>query len=251
MSEPKLAIIIPTWNEAERLPACLTSILTQLEPGDRVVVADGGSDDTTMSLAERVGAEVIRCPRRGRGNQIAFALEALTPRPVAPRPSFPSKEEGVPADAVLIVHADAILAAGSLAAIRAWVEREPGSPGGCLGHRFDRRSPGLALVEWFDDRRARAGRSYGDQGQFFRPAALRAAGGFPDQPLMEDLELAGRLARLGPLAWLNRPMTVSARRFAKLGLIRTLLENLRFRRLYRSRGLAACERLLERYRRGE
>lgn len=51
MSQPKTAIVVPNWNGAEDLPACLDSLAAQTEPAD-IVVVDNGSSDNSVSLLE-------------------------------------------------------------------------------------------------------------------------------------------------------------------------------------------------------
>jgi rSAM/selenodomain-associated transferase 2 len=224
-----LAVVIPTLNEEAALPHLFDSLRRQSLPAKRVVVADGGSVDRTVAVAHQQGAAVVLAPGRGRGGQVVAALSEV-------------REE-----VVLIAHADMQLTADALAAIRTWLADHPECPGGCLGHRFDRRTPVLRVVEWFDARRARRGESYGDQGQFFRSDRLRSAGGFPDQPIMEDVELSRRLRSLGTPAYLNVPVVVSARRFDRLGWARVLWRNWMLRRRYRREGLARCLEIYEGY----
>ena len=102
-------------------------------------------------------------------------------------------------------------------------------------------------MEWFDRRRGRRGMSYGDQAQFFRREALARAEGFPDHPIMEDIELSRRLRLAGRPAFLDLPVTVSARRFERLGVLRVILENWVFRIAYRWRGPAVCRALYRAY----
>ena len=99
----------------------------------------------------------------------------------------------------------------------------------------------------YDRRRARSGTSYGDQAQFFRRELLQFAGGFPDQPIMEDVELSLRLQSLGKPIYLDLPVTVSARRFVRMNWWRAVWQNLMVRWCYQRRGLAACAELYERY----
>ena len=56
-------------------------------------------------------------------------------------------------------------------------------------------------------------RPYGDQAVFIRAAIFRRVGGFPPQPLMEDLELSTRLWREGRIRTVDACVTVSGRRF--------------------------------------
>lgn len=50
-------------------------------------------------------------------------------------------------------------------------------------------------------------------------------GGFPDQPLMEDYVLVCSLKRLGRIGLTRAPVTTSARRWRKLGPVRTTVIN--------------------------
>jgi rSAM/selenodomain-associated transferase 2 len=227
--KPRLAIVIPTLDEEALLAATLDSLAAQRNEAAQVVVADGGSTDRTAWLAQSWGAGVVVVPRRGRGCQIATALRQI--------------EEEV----VLILHADMILPAGALALLRERLAKDRACPGGCFGHRFD--SPRLIyrLIEQCDRLRARRGMSYGDQAQFFRRDLLESRGGFPDQPIMEDVELSRRLALLGRPAYLDLPVVVSPRRFERLGWRRTVLGNLGLRLAYRYFGPRACEAIYQRY----
>src|SRR5277367_3859014 len=62
---------------------------------------------------------------------------------------------------------------------------------------------------------------YGDQAVSVRRTAFARVGGFPDQPLLEDVELARKLSRVGRVLRLRPKVTVSGRRFLKRPL-RTL-----------------------------
>ncbi len=227
--EMRIAVIIPTLNEEAALGKTLESIMPQTADGDRVIVADGGSTDRTRELASRHGATVMPLDCRGRGTQIVQALRA------------------VDACVILVLHADMIVPAGALSAIRQALVERPECPGGCLGHRFDSSSRLLRLTEWWDRHRARRGISYGDQAQFFRREMLDRQGGFPDQPIMEDVELSRRLRCLGNPVYLDHPALVSARRFTQLGWCRTILANCMLRIVYRMFGWRACETIYRRY----
>ena len=226
---PTLAVIIPTLNEEVALPRLLASLRAQSQPAERIVVSDAGSTDGTILEARRGGAQVQIAPRRGRGSQIAAAMsEAIE-------------------DVVLVAHADMLLPAEALAEVRRTLAERPDCPGGCLGHRFDRTSLMLRVVQWWDRRRARRGESYGDQAQFFRRERLLSAGGFPDQPIMEDIELGRRLRSLGVPVYLDVPVTVSARRFVRSKWWRVAWTNWSLRRRYRQHGLAICAELYQQY----
>jgi rSAM/selenodomain-associated transferase 2 len=224
-----LAVVLPTLNEESNIGAVLCSVLDQSEKADRIVVADGHSTDATQAVAQGLGVDVVLAPQRGRGCQTAYAVQSLRE------------------DIVLVLHADTLLPAGALSSIRRALVAYPQCPGGALGHVFDSPKWLYRLIEWWDRRRARRGTSYGDQVQFFRRASLETQGGYPDQPIMEDIELSKRLQRLGRPVYLNHPVLTSPRRFQRLGIVRTLFENFRLRRAYESLGLRACQSIVQRY----
>jgi rSAM/selenodomain-associated transferase 2 len=230
MTNPlRIAVVIPTLNEQAALPATLDSLAAQSEPATKIVVADGGSTDETTVLAQKRGAVVIIAPKKGRGCQIAAALKQVDD------------------EIVLVVHADMIVPPGAIAKIRKRLAEDAACPGGCLGHQLDNPRRIYRWIEWWDRCRARRGMSYGDQGQFFRRELLEKHGGFPDQPIMEDVELSRRLRRLGRLAYLDCPVIVSARRFERSGLWRVILRNWLFRLTYRCAGSSACAAIYQRY----
>ncbi len=224
-----LAVILPARNEEENLPATLRSLLSQTQPANRLVVVDGGSEDGTVGLARSFGVEVLTVPGRGRGGQIAAGV-------------LQAREE-----LMLVAHADMLFPPLALEAVRRHLRDHPECPGGCLGHRFSSDRWIYRVMEWFDRRRARRGESYGDQAQFFRRDWLAKVGGFPDQPIMEDVELSRRLRLLGRPAYLEKPVTVSPRRFEQRGVLRVVWANWTFRRVYRQQGLAACQAIYRAY----
>ena len=92
----------------------------------------------------------------------------------------------------------------------------------------------LALVAAMMNARSRlTGIATGDQGIFVERALFAAAGGYPDQPLMEDIELSRRLRRAAgaPLCLRERVVT-SGRRWARHGTWRTIVTMWRTRLAY-------------------
>jgi cellulose synthase/poly-beta-1,6-N-acetylglucosamine synthase-like glycosyltransferase len=73
----------------------------------------------------------------------------------------------------------------------------------------------------------------GDQGMFIRRDALEKIGGIPDMALMEEFAMSERLRRIGRLALADAVVLTSARRFQKLGVIRTYLRMWRVTMQYR------------------
>jgi glycosyltransferase involved in cell wall biosynthesis len=65
-SKPSIAVIIPTFNEAESIGAVIAAL--PRERVDRIIVVDGGSSDGTRERAQQAGAEVVAV---GRGYGLA------------------------------------------------------------------------------------------------------------------------------------------------------------------------------------
>jgi len=194
-----LAIVVPALDEAKSLPRCLASIRALRPAPAEVIVADGGSTDGTLELAQQAGVTVVAGPR-GRGRQIATGVARAT------------------TDAVLVLHADSVVVPDCGARILAALNAHPDAGGGAVGQRFDADTLPLLVVEILNDLRALFfGSSFGDQGQFFRREPVVAGGGFPTLPLMEDVEFSRRLRALGPTLYLGGGLVCSARRWQQDG----------------------------------
>ena len=69
-----LSVVIPTLEEASRLPLLLADL--QQWPGAlEVIVSDGGSRDQTRVVAQLAGASVLDNPQSGRGPQLRWGVD--------------------------------------------------------------------------------------------------------------------------------------------------------------------------------
>lgn len=201
-SRPSVAVLIPTLDEEEALRRNLPAALAA---AGEVVVSDGGSRDATVPLARELGARVVAGPP-GRGRQLNRAAAAAG------------------AEVLLVLHADTVLPAGAVEAVRRAVAA--GAVGGGFLVRFDADGFVYRLGERVANLRARLTRApLGDHGQFVTRAAFEALGGFREWPLLEDLDFIRRLRRHGRVAVLPLRVTTSARRFEAGGPLRTVLRN--------------------------
>ncbi len=194
----RIAVVIPTLDEAETVEAAIVSART----ADEIVVVDGGSLDRTADRARAVGSQVLLSPR-GRARQLDLGWRATG------------------AEVVLFLHADTRLPLGWADAVRNALG-DPRVVGGAFRLRFDERTFAMRFIEWGAQRRAAwAGLPYGDQAIFARRTALEAIGGIAQVPIAEDLDLARDLRRHGRLALLPLAIATSARRYQKHGALRT------------------------------
>lgn len=222
----KLSIVMPALNEAASIGAALSGLATLRDSGVEVIVVDGGSTDATVELARPLADRVLVAPR-GRAAQMNAGAAQAT------------------GDVVLFLHADTRLPpdacpamASALAAGKRW---------GRFDVLIEGRSAWLMLVARMMNLRSRlTGIATGDQAIFVRRSAFSEVGGYPDQPLMEDIELSIRLKQLGPPACLRERVITSGRRWEANGVWRTIMLMWRLRFDY-WRGIPA-EQLASRYR---
>jgi dolichyl-phosphate beta-glucosyltransferase len=80
VSAPEISVVIPAYNEAERLPPTLDRVRAYLDASGRpyeILVVDDGSRDATAALAEKGGARVLKNPgNRGKGYSVRSGMRA-------------------------------------------------------------------------------------------------------------------------------------------------------------------------------
>jgi rSAM/selenodomain-associated transferase 2 len=209
---PSLAVVVPVLNEAALLEGFLADLLRR-EGDFQVVLADGGSTDGSWEIACRF-PEVrrIRSPR-GRAVQMNAGARAVRE------------------DLLLFLHADTLLPPDAFERIAGTLE-DPAVAAGSFYLAFDRDDPWLRAYSFFS-RINHPLFTYGDQGLFLRRAVFQDVGGFPEIPIMEDVEIQRQLRRRGRFAKLDLPVVTSARRFVHRGPIRQQMVNVALLALYR------------------
>ncbi len=208
-----MSVVIPTLEEAGTVAAAVESA----READEVIVIDGGSRDGTVTRARDAGATVVSA-RRGRALQMNEGARLAR------------------SELLVFLHADSRLPAG-FAADLLRLTRDGTHGWGRFDLEFDDRSRLLGLVAAMISLRSRLTRTgTGDQAIFVSRDLFARAGGYPEQVLFEDIELARRLRRLAPMAVPARPVLNSARRWRVAGAWRTIVRMWLLRLLY----LAGC-----------
>ena len=72
----RVSVVIPAWNDAEYLRACLRALAAQTRQADEIIVVDNGSTDATAVVAREAGATVIAVPVRGILRATAAGFDA-------------------------------------------------------------------------------------------------------------------------------------------------------------------------------
>jgi rSAM/selenodomain-associated transferase 2 len=203
----RLSIIVPVLNEEARIPAQLAG-LVGLSGVDEIIVVDGGSVDRTPDLAATAGCRLVTAPR-GRGTQMNAGAVAAS------------------GDILLFLHADVTLPVDAPSLIRTALA-DPSVVAGAFRTRTVAEGRRTWATRWLGlaDLRSRYTRlPYGDQALFVRRDAFQRVGGFPAQPLFEDLELSQRLWAVGRVLTLRAQVCVSGRRFLARPLYFAILMN--------------------------
>lgn len=220
-------MIVPILDEEAIMPALIRRLAALRQDGCEILIVDGGSRDGGPEIARANGYPVMTTAP-GRARQMNAGAKAAR------------------GDILLFLHADTALPADALACVRAVLDSDAAEWG-----RFDVHIESSArvlravasLMNW---RSRFTGISTGDQAIFVRRDVFDSIGGFPDQPLMEDIEISKRLRRRSwPRRVASRAVT-SGRRWEQRGVWRTILLMWRLRLAYWC-GVPAAT-LAERYR---
>jgi glycosyltransferase involved in cell wall biosynthesis len=166
-----ISVVIPTLNAETRLGETLSSLVPAAVDGlvREVIVADGGSADRTLAIADDAGAEIVKADG-GRGAQLKAG---------AARARFPW---------LLFLEAGTYLDAGWEREAHLHIERvESGRRRArAASFRFE------ALVAL---RTRLLKLPSGDQGLLVPRALYDEVGGFGPLPLLEDMDLLRRIGR--------------------------------------------------------
>jgi rSAM/selenodomain-associated transferase 2 len=198
-------VVIPTLNEAPRLPRLLQD-LTALTVEHQIIIADGGSSDGTLEVAAAHGCTIVSSSP-GRGHQLRAGIAATM------------------ADWLLVLHADVRLSPDALHEAEAAMGRPQvqaaawplAIPLQGFWFRWVERA---AELRW-----SLFGLAYGDQGLLLRRTLYDAAGGYPDSRIMEDVAIVRRIARVARIERFRRPIVVDPRRWTREGRVRGAMRN--------------------------
>ena len=200
-----VSVVVPTLDEAAGIGRAVASVQRQAGPVELVVV-DGGSADGTLARVAELAPDAVRLQAPpGRARQMNRGAEAAG------------------GDVLLFLHADTRLPDDALAHVRQALAG--GAVAGCFETRFDDARGWMRLWQarlWMRWHRF----AFGDRALFARRDAFRAAGGFPDQPIFEDLDFVRAVRRQGAFAFLPVAVETSARRYRRHGALRQQLRNL-------------------------
>jgi glycosyltransferase involved in cell wall biosynthesis len=191
-----ISFIVPAHNEEAWVGRCVAAIQTAAEAGGEeheVIVVNDSSTDTTSSVAEQCGAQVIRVEHR----QISATRNAGA--------------KAARGDVLFFVDADTLV---NVQVVRSAVQnmRQRAVGGGCIP-RFEGRLPLWWTVAYpFFVLVVRVLNQPGGSCLFCTPAAFKATGGFSEAHFAaEDAVFVTALKRVGRFVVLSAPVITSGR----------------------------------------
>ncbi|HBR52319.1 MAG TPA: glycosyl transferase [Nitrospira sp.] len=210
-----ISVIIPTYNEEKALPKTLQALFSQ--PGEfETILVDGGSTDRTSTILDdfefRPSSPITPHPSR---------LALTAPKGRASQMNAGAKE--AKGEWLLFLHADTILPDGTIQRLND-MERDQSIQAGGFMHQFSGDDWRLKCISFLDNFRCTRSRIiYGDQALFVRRALFEQLGGFPNQPILEDVAFCERLIKVTTPLLLSPPVVTDARKFIKMGIWRSFV----------------------------
>ena len=199
-----ISVVIPAYNEEKVLPGTLTALFGQ--PGEfEVILVDGGSSDCTGDIARASANVQLFTAPKGRAAQMNTGAKQAT------------------GEWLLFLHADTRLPDGAIQRLND-MERDQAIQAGGFMHQFSGDDWRLRFISFLDNFRCTRSRIiYGDQALFVRRTLFEQLGGFPNQPILEDVAFCECLIRVTKPLLLSPPVITDARKFIKMGIWRSFV----------------------------
>lgn len=198
-----ISIIIPALNEEENIP----SLAKNLECGAfEVILVDGGSTDATVELARHHMFTVVTC-RPGRGYQQNLGAQQAHGK------------------ILLFLHADTRLPKNFATIVTQTLDSGEYAAG-AFSLAIEQPTPAMRFITACANLRSHLFQlPYGDQAIFIRRDTFFQLEMFPELPIMEDYLFMKRARKYGRITILREKVMTSARRWRRLGVVRTTLIN--------------------------
>lgn len=200
-NELNISVVIPTLNEETHLGRTLAHLRkTSTQGKPEIIVVDGQSQDSTLSIANSLATQIITSKHRGRAQQMHEGALASS------------------GDILLFLHADTHLP-DNWQQILAEVYMSKSPPSAtAFRMKFETDNWRYRFISWGARVRSRiTGIPHGDQGIAVRREAYFQVGGFPSVPLMEEYYLGRKLRRFGRIETLPDVIVASTRRYTENG----------------------------------
>ena len=208
-----ISVIIPAYNEERVLPGTLQALFAQ--PGEfETILVDGGSTDRTCAFVSGLAIN----PQ----SSVLGTVRLLTaPKGRASQMNADAKQ--AQGEWLLFLHADTVLPAGAIQRLNE-MENDSTIQAGGFMHQFSGDDWRLRFISFLDNFRCTRSRIiYGDQALFVRRTLFEELGGFPNQPILEDVAFCEKLINRTNPVLLFPPVITDARKFLTMGIWRSFI----------------------------
>ncbi len=214
-----ISIIIPVLNEADNLLLLFDNI-NKLKPNpQQVILVDGGSNDDSIDIIQ----SFINKLKPDNDRKIDWQMtESKAGRAL----QMNTGAALATSDVLLFLHADTQLPMNAIESVSEAMKR---AEWGRFDVQIASRQPTLRLVSQMINWRSRlSGIATGDQAIFISQSLFERIGNYPNQALMEDIELCKQLKGkqlkgMAKPACLKSKVITSARRWQQHGTWRTII----------------------------
>lgn len=204
------SIIIPTLNEEENIGKVLQH-LNLFNEDIEIIIADGGSTDNTINIAESFNIKICKSPP-GKGIQLNEGTKYANGK------------------ILIYLHADTFLPQNAFNLIKDYFTKDEVKIA-TFALNFDSNKLLMKLYSRFTKFDSMF-TTFGDQAIVVKKDFLKSAGGFPQIKIFEDVEFFRVVRRKTKIYKLPAVVVTSSRRFYKKGIISTQLLNIYFFILY-------------------
>ncbi|MBE0496159.1 MAG: TIGR04283 family arsenosugar biosynthesis glycosyltransferase [Campylobacterales bacterium] len=203
---PCISLIMPVFHEDESAVDAIFHAFTNAKNSDIEAIVVDTSERTCIDALVFKNPVRFHTALKGRASQLNAGFSVAR------------------GEIVLFLHADTLLPKNWDTLVQNALHV---SDAGAFELSIASPSRWLRCVAWATNRRARFfGTPYGDQAHFFKASVFEHLGGYPAQPLMEDVAIMKTLKDKGfRLALLKECAATSPRRWHKEGLFYTTLRN--------------------------
>lgn len=199
-----ISIIIPTLNEEINIDRL--AVDGTVHNAYEVLIVDGGSQDKTCSKALDYGFSVFHS-QKGRAHQLNHGAEQAR------------------GEILLFLHADTLLPLDFDQRITDVLSRKENRVG-AFSLAIEDGTAAMNFVAVCANIRSRLmGLPYGDQAIFLTKQHFFSLGMYPNMPIMEDYEFMRIASRKGDVITLPEKVYTSARRWQRLGVLKTTIIN--------------------------
>lgn len=206
-----VSIIIPVFNEEQFIGKCLRHLMAYGKEAE-IIVVDGGSDDSTVAIAQEFPVKVFSS-EKGRAKQMNFGAQKATK------------------EILYFLHADTLPPETFIEDIYSSILQ--GNDGGCFKVRFE-GGPWLMSLNSYLSQFNMSWSGGGDQSLFLFASRFTELGGFNDAlQIMEDFDLVDRLEKVGKFDIISNEIKVSCRKYNSNSYLKVQLANLMVFQMYR------------------